>query len=344
MGNADTGAAAGPQAVRLEHGSGGALARELVETVVWPRFRGPRYRELADAALLRLGGELLFTTDTYVVDPLFFPGGDIGRLAVFGTCNDISVCGGQARFLSLALVIEEGLPLRELEAVLDSVAAAAAEAGAQIVTGDTKVVPAGRGGRLFVNSSGVGTRVFPHELAPARMRAGDRVLVSGPLAAHGLAVLAARERLPVGAPVRSDCALLAPLCNRLFGLGEGLRFARDATRGGLAAVLNEACAGLQLGMLIDEAAIPADENVAAAAAILGLDPLEVANEGVLVAVVAPECAERARDLLRETAAGRTASIAGTVVTERAGRVVLETRAGGRRFVDSPRGLLLPRIC
>ena len=330
--------------VRLEHGSGGALSRELVEKVVWPRFRGARYSALSDAAPLRLSGEVLFTTDTYVVDPLFFPGGDIGRLAVFGTCNDISVCGGKAAFLSLALVIEEGLPRRDLEAVLDSVAAAADEACVEIVTGDTKVVPAGRGGRLFVNSSGVGARVFPHELSPARIRPGDRVLVSGPLGAHGLAVLAARERLPVGAPVRSDCALLHPLCEGLFGLGQGLRFARDATRGGLAAVLNEACSGLPFGMLIDEAAIPVDENVAAAAGILGLDPLEVANEGVLVAVVAPECAAPACDLLRGTSVGRLASVVGTIVEERAGRVVLETRAGGRRFVDFPRGLLLPRIC
>lgn len=330
--------------VRLEHGSGGAAARELVETVIWPRFRGPRYSELADAALLRLSGEILFTTDSYVVDPLFFPGGDIGRLAVFGTCNDISVCGGEPRFLSLALVIEEGLPRGELEAVLDSVAAAAAEARVEVVTGDTKVVPAGRGGRLFAAASGIGARVFPHELSPSRIRPGDRVLVSGPLGAHGLAVLAAREHLPVGAPVRSDCALLHPMCERLFDLGEGLRFARDATRGGLAAVLNEACSGLPFGMLIDEAAIPVDANVAAAAAILGLDPLEVANEGVLVAVAAPECADQALGLLRSTAVGRLASIVGAVAAERAGRVVLETRAGGRRFLDFPRGLLLPRIC
>ncbi len=344
MSDAAAGAASSPDVVRLEHGSGGALARELVEKIIWPRFRGPRYGELTDAALLRTSGDMLFTTDTYVVDPLFFPGADIGRLAVFGTCNDIAVCGGRAASLSLALVIEEGLPLRDLESVLDSVAAAAREAGVDVVTGDTKVVPAGRGGRLYVNCSGVGPRVFAHELAPSRMRPGDRVLVSGPLAAHGLAVLAARERLPVGAPVRSDCALLLPMCDRLFGLGENLRFARDATRGGLAAVLNEACAGLPVGMLIDEAAIPVDANVNAAAAILGLDPLEVANEGVLVAVVAPESAERARDLMRETAAGKLAAAVGVIVAERAGRVVLETRAGGRRFIDLPRGLLLPRIC
>jgi hydrogenase expression/formation protein HypE len=330
--------------VQLEHGSGGALGRKLVEGVIWPRFRGAGYRELADAACLHLSGEIVFTTDTYVVDPLFFPGGDIGRLAVFGTCNDVSVSGGAPRFLSVALVIEEGLPLGELEAVLDSMAAAAREAGVEVVTGDTKVVPAGRGGRLFVNTSGVGPRACPCELSPRRIEPGDRVLVSGPLGAHGLSVLAAREGLPVGAAVRSDCALLHPLCERLFGLGRGLRFARDATRGGLAAVLNEACTGGSPAMLIDEAAIPVDRDVAAAAGILGLDPLEMANEGVLVAVVAAECAAQARDLLRETPAGKRASIAGTVSGDRSGRVVLETRAGGRRYLDSPRGLLLPRIC
>jgi len=330
--------------IRLEHGSGGALSRELVEEVIYRRFRGPAYRELGDAAPLAASAETVFTTDTYVVDPLFFPGGDIGRLAVFGTCNDLSVSGGLPRWLSLALVLEEGVRIDTLERVVDSVAAACAEAGVQVVTGDTKVVPSGKGGGIYVNTAGVGERVFRRALSPERVEPGDALIVSGPVGSHGIAVLAAREGLSVGSGVRSDCAFLHPLCAELFELGEELRFLRDATRGGAAAILNELCTGGSFGVRVREAAFPVREEVATASDLLGLNPLEIANEGVLVAVAAAEAAERALGALRKQPLGREAAVVGEVTEAHPGRVIMETRIGGRRLLDFPRGLLLPRIC
>ena len=331
------------EVIRLEHGSGGELSRWLVEEVIHPYLRCPASADLPDAARLELSGPLALTTDTYVVDPPFFSGGDIGRLAVFGTCNDLAVSGARARALTLALVLEEGLPIATLRAVLASVAAAAVEAAVDVVTGDTKVVPAGRGGGIYVNTAGVGEVVF-EPLARSLARPGDRLIVSGPVGAHGVAVLAAREALEVGAGVRSDCALLWSLAERLFVLCSGLRFMRDATRGGLAAVSNELCRGMGFGLTVRESAIPVDPEVAAVLDLLGLDALEVANEGVLVAVVAPETAELAVAALQSHPVGARAAIAGEVTGEGPGRVTLETRIGGRRLLDFPRGLLLPRIC
>jgi hydrogenase expression/formation protein HypE len=339
--------------IRLEHGSGGELSRRLVEEVIHPYLRCPASAGLPDAARLDLAGPIALTTDSYVVDPPFFPGGDIGRLAVFGTCNDLAVSGARARALSLALVLEEGLPIAVLHRVLASVKAAAEEAGVEVVTGDTKVVgyggvavPAPTSNRepgLYLTTAGVGEVVFG-PLGPALVRPGDRLIVSGPLGAHGVAVLAAREKLSAAAGILSDCALLWPLAERLFGLGPSVRFLRDATRGGLAAIANELCRGAGFGITLREAALPFDADAAAALDLLGLDPLEVANEGVLAAVVAAEDAEAAVALLRSHPTGAHAAIAGEVTAEGSGRVVLETRIGGRRLVDFPRGLLLPRIC
>ena len=336
--------------IRLEHGSGGELSRKLVEEVIHPYLRCAASIELPDAARLDLAGPLAFTTDGYVVDPPFFPGGDIGRLAVFGTCNDLAVSGARARALSLALVLEEGLPVATLHRVLASVKGAAAEAGVEVVTGDTKVVgrgavaPAGaRDAGLYLTTAGVGEVVFP-SLGPSRVQPGDRLIVSGPLGAHGVAVLAAREKLSLAAGILSDCALLWPLAERLFGFGPAVRFLRDATRGGLAAVANELCRGRSFGITLRERDVPADPDVAAVLDLLGLDPLEVANEGVLVAVVAAEAADAAVSLLHDNPGGARAAVAGEVTADGPGRVVLETPIGGRRLVDFPRGLLLPRIC
>jgi hydrogenase expression/formation protein HypE len=330
--------------ISLEHGSGGALSRELTEELIYPLFEGPDYPELSDASELRLDGRSFVTTDTYVVDPPVFPGGDIGSLAVFGTCNDLAVCGARPLFLTVGLVLEEGLPIELLRRVLESLRNAAALAGVRVVTGDTKVVPAGKGGGIYINTAGIGRALGDVRLSPRRMAPGDRLLVSAPVGSHGMAILAARERLAVAGGLRSDCAFLYPLCSSLFGLGEELRFMRDATRGGIAAVLNEAAQGGELGIEVRERDVPVTGAVAAAADLLGLNPLEVANEGVLLAVVSPDTAGAALELLRTQELGRAAAEIGTVTTEHPGRVILETAVGGRRVLDMPRGLLLPRIC
>lgn len=330
--------------VRLEHGSGGALSRELVEKLIYPRLRTDAFPELTDASPMEPGSDILVTTDGYVADPPFFPGGDIGRLSVFGTCNDLAVSGAQAVSLSLGIILEEGFPLESLEKILDSAADAARSANVRFVTGDTKVVPSGKGGGVFLTTTGIGRRIFPHPLTPRRIRTGDRLIVSGPVGAHGIAMLAAREKLPVASGLKSDAACLFPLCRDLFGLGQGLRFLRDATRGGVAAVLNEAAQDAAWGILVEEEAVPVDQNAAAAAEILGLNPLEIANEGVMVAFVSEETAGKALGLLRAHPLGARAAVAGTVTEARQAPVMLATRIGGRRLLDYPRGLLLPRIC
>jgi hydrogenase expression/formation protein HypE len=330
--------------ITLEHGSGGALSRELTEGLIYPCFRGPEYPELADSTPFDLDGRGLLTTDSYVVDPPFFPGGDIGRLAVFGTCNDLAVCGATPLYLSLGLVIEEGFATADLGKILRSARAAADEAGVRVITGDTKVVPSGKGGGIFLNTAGVGRALPGLALSPARLQAGDRLLVSAPVGAHGLAILAARESLSIASALRSDCANLYPLCAALAGLGSGLRWMRDATRGGVAAVLNELVRATPWGLEVEEEAFPVEGPVAAAADLLGLNPLEIANEGVLVTAVAGPAAERALELLRAQPLGARTSPVGEVTAEHPGRVMLQTAIGGRRILDLPRGLLLPRIC
>jgi hydrogenase expression/formation protein HypE len=331
-------------AVRLEHGSGGALSRQLVEGIIYPELRSEAYRELTDASPVDPGSDMLVTTDGFVVDPPFFPGGDIGSLAVYGTCNDLAVSGARPFALALSVVLEEGFPLADVRRVVSSIAAAAAETGARVVTGDTKVVPRGKGGGIFLTTTGLGRKRFSHPLTPRRIQVGDRVVVSGPVGSHGLAILCARESLPVGGALRSDAAFLYPACESLYPLGEELRFMRDATRGGAAAVLNEAAEGAGWGMLVSEEAFPVLPDVRAAAEILGLSPLEIANEGVFIAVVAPAALRACLDALHACTLGRHACCIGEIMRESPGQVVLETRVGGRRNLDFPRGLLLPRIC
>jgi hydrogenase expression/formation protein HypE len=330
--------------IRLEHGSGGALSRDLVESVIYPAFASDAYPELSDASPLEPGSDFLLTTDGYVVDPPFFPGADIGTLCVFGTCNDLAVCGARPISLSLGVVVEEGFPIPLLEKALASAAEAARQARVRIVTGDTKVVPKGKGGGLFITTAGVGTRVFPHALSPARVRHGDVVIVSAPLGAHGVTVMAARESLPVGAGLRSDAAFLYPLASSLFPLGESLRFMRDATRGGVAAVLNEAVHGAAWGIEVEEDAFPVDQDVRAVCDLLGLNPIEIANEGVFVSIAAASEAEKAVASLRSFPQGVKACVVGRVTRQNPGSVVMTTSIGGKRLVDFPRGLLLPRIC
>ena len=330
--------------VRIEHGSGGALSRDLVQQVIYPAFRSDSYPELLDAGAVGDGSDLLLTTDGYVVDPPFFPGGDIGRLAIFGTCNDLAVSGARPVCISVALVIEEGFPLDDVRRAVESAAAAAREAGVRVVTGDTKVVPRGKGGGLFITTAGVGRKVFPHSLSPRRIKEGDLVILSGPIGAHGLTVLAARESLPVGSSLRSDAACLFPAAESLFSLGGELRFLRDATRGGLSSVLNEVVQGADWGVRVVEEDLPISPEVRTVSSLLGLNPMEIANEGVFVAVVSPGAESQALSALRAQPLGRDARTVGRVTAETPGRVLAETRVGGTRVVDFPRGLLLPRIC
>lgn len=332
------------EVIRLEHGSGGAASRELIDRCIYPHFQGKGYPELSDATAFTLDNGGLVTTDTYVVDPPFFPGGDIGRLAVLGTCNDLAVAGGRPAFLTVGLVLEEGFPLDDLDNILASLARASSETGTAVLSGDTKVVPAGKGGGVFINTAGIGERIFPHDLTSRRIQIGDRVIVTGPIGSHGISILSAREGLDIGKDIQSDLAFLFPLCKILFSYRENLRFTRDATRGGVAAILNEVCREKPFGIYTQEDAFPVAKEVSVAADLLGLDPLEIANEGVMLAVLSSESADDACRELQKHPLGRKSCIIGEITGENKGRVVLETRIGGQRILDLPRGLLLPRIC
>ena len=332
--------------VTLGHGSGGRLSQQLLERLILPAFANPALLARDDQAVLELGDtRLAFSTDTFTVSPLFFPGGDVGELAVNGTVNDLACAGATPRWLSAAFVLEEGLPLGELEAVVASMQRAARRAGVQVVTGDTKVVQRGKGDRLFVNTSGIG--VLPPgapRLTAAACQAGDALLVSGTLGDHGVAVLAARERLGLGEELRSDTAPLHELAQALLAAAPGTRCLRDPTRGGLAAAVVEL--GLRAGLAaeLDEAALPLSEPVRGALELLGLDPLFVANEGKLLAAVPEEQAPAALAAWRAHPLGRAAGVVGRFAAGRPGGLVVRTAIGGRRTVELPLTDPLPRIC
>jgi hydrogenase expression/formation protein HypE len=330
--------------ILLAHGSGGGAARELIAEEFLPRFgRGP-LAGLPDAASLTATSvELCFTTDSYVVQPLEFPGGNIGHLAVHGTVNDLAVSGARPRWLSLGLIIEEGLERAVLTRVLDAVAAAARDCEVEVVTGDTKVVRRGQADGLYVNTSGIGEAIPGFALDPGSARPGDAVLVSGTLGDHGMAVLAAREALPLSLGPTSDTAPVHRLVAAATPWAADIRFMRDPTRGGLAAVLNEIVAGRGVGIEIQEASVPFCNTTRAAAELVGMDLLQVASEGRLVMLCAPQAAEPILAAWGALSEGRGARRIGAVTGE-GGRVVLETPIGGRRLLDVPEGELLPRIC
>ena len=331
--------------IQLAHGGGGRRMRELLTREILSAFADPRVPTGHDAAVVSLaGGRIAFTTDTYVVSPRFFPGGDIGSLAVYGTVNDLAVTGAAPAYLSVAFVLEEGLPLDELRAVVASMRAAAAECGVALVTGDTKVVDRGKGDGLFVNTAGIGV-VPPHvDVHPRRVRAGDVVLLSGDVGRHGIAVLSVRDGLAFETPVTSDCGSVAPLVTALLAAGIDAHCLRDPTRGGVAAVLNEIALDARLAIEVDESAVPVSDEVAGACELLGLDPLYVACEGRVVAFVPAHDAERALAALRRHPSGGAAAIVGRVVDGPAGMVTLTTRLGSRRLLDLLSGDQLPRIC
>lgn len=332
--------------VQLGHGSGGKMSARLLREHFLPRFANPHLDPLGDGAVVPVeGGEIVLSTDTFVVSPLEFPGGNIGHLAVHGTVNDLAMMGATPRYLTAGFVLEEGLPFDVLDRILDAMAAAAAEAGVTIVTGDTKVVDRGKADGLFVNTTGVGILSAGFRPQPAGARAGDVVLVSGPLGRHGMAIMAVREGFAFESEIVSDTRNLAPLVGALReGIGDGVHVLRDATRGGVASALNEIAAASRVGVELDDHAVPVPGAVRAACEMLGFDPLYVANEGVMVVFVEPDSAESALDILRGFPAGRECSRVGRVVAGNPGLVVLRTGLGGTRVVDLLPGDQLPRIC
>jgi len=330
--------------VLLAHGSGGKLAHEIVRNSVVSALDNPILNVLDDSAVINANGRLAFTTDSYVVQPIFFPGGDIGKLAVCGTVNDLSMSGARPMYLSLAFIIEEGLPVADLKKILASIGQTAAEAGVKIVTGDTKVVDRGSADKIFINTAGVGMVPEGVNISAANARPGDKVIVSGNIGDHGIAVMSQREGLKLQVPVPSDCAPLNSMVAEMLAVTARIHCLRDPTRGGLATTLNDFAEKSNVGIRIEEEQIPIDKAVAAACELLGFDPLYIANEGKLVAVVAPEDTENVLKTIKHNKYGADAVIIGEAVTEHPGKVVMKTALGASRIVDIPVGELLPRIC
>lgn len=335
--------------ITMAHGAGGKATAALIEGVLVPAFASPALDELADAGAVAVdGAQLALTTDSFVVKPIRFPGGSIGELAVNGTVNDLAVAGARPLALTLSLILEEGLDAAVLRAEVDAIARAARAAGVQIVAGDTKVVERGHADQLYICTTGVGRRDPRARLSPAALRPGDRVLVSGPIGEHGTAIMLARGEFDLGATVESDTRPLWPAVDALLGAaGPGLRCLRDATRGGVASVLNELARASGVALLVRERAVPVNPVVTGAAELLGIDPLHVANEGVFVAVVAPDHADAALAALRAAGDGETfarAAEIGEVKTQPPALVLVETAFGGRRVMDQLVGDPLPRIC
>lgn len=318
---------------------------QLIEKLFVSTFGNDALNDRHDGARLDPEGRrLAFSTDSYVVRPLFFPGSDIGAMAVNGTVNDLAMCGARPRWLSAGFIIEEGLPMETLWRVVQSMQRAAAEAGVQIVTGDTKVVDKGKGDGLFINTAGVGVIETDRDIRPAAVQPGDAVVLSGDVGRHGMAVMSVREGLEFESPIESDCAPLAAMVKGLLQAGVAVHCLRDLTRGGLASALNEIAETARVQVDIDEAAVPVDDAVRGACEILGFDPLYVANEGRMVAFVEPGDAERAVEIMRRHAPGATACRIGGVKTDMPGRVTLRSRIGASRILDLLSGEQLPRIC
>ncbi len=321
------------------------MTGRLIKDLIVPKLNRGYLGSLPDSIVLSgIGRDIAYTTDSFVVSPIFFPGGDIGSLAVHGTCNDLACSGARPAYLSLALIVEEGFSMDQMEKVLDSVAFAADEAGVEIVTGDTKVVPKGSADGIFINTSGIGLVEAIVPPGPDRIEAGDCIIVSGPIGNHGMAVMLSRAEFSFDFDLKSDSTSVWPAVERLLELGKDLKFLRDPTRGGLAATLNEITASTVKGIIVEESAIPLDPSVVAASEILGIDPLQAANEGKIVAVVANGSEKRAIELLKECPIAVGAAIIGEVTSENPRKVVMNTRIGGSRILAEPSGELLPRIC
>jgi hydrogenase expression/formation protein HypE len=331
--------------ILLDHGSGGMISQGLTADVMLPVFNNAILSELNDGAIFNIENlRLAFSTDTYTVDPIFFPGGTIGDLAIYGTVNDIAMCGAIPLFLSVGLIIEEGFPFSDLEIIVGRMGKAAAKAGVKVVTGDTKVVPKGAADKIFINTSGLG--VIPDGIAVGASRAqvGDRIILSGTIADHGITILTQREGLRFDSTVTSDSAPLNHMVARMIATQGNIHVLRDPTRGGVGTALNEIAQKSTVGIKIFEDKIPVKDEVAGMCELLGFDPLYLANEGKLLAFVAPRDASSVLEVIRSDSYGKNAGIIGEVVADYPGQVYMETRIGGSRIVDMLTGEQLPRIC
>lgn len=331
--------------VSLNHGSGGKLTHELIEKVFAKRFG--MTEPLTDSAILEGSGfTVAFTTDSYVVDPLFFPGGNIGKLAVCGTVNDLAVSGADPKYLAASFIIEEGFPINDLNIIVESMAEEAGKAGVKIVTGDTKVVEKGKCDKLFITTSGIGilNPDMKHISTGKQIKPGDKLIINGPLGNHAIAVLGARNNLNFSTPVISDCASLNHLIKSILQNCKEIRFMRDLTRGGLATVLNELAAMIGLGIIIDEDSVPLDDPVKGLCEVLGFDPFYLANEGKILIVVGTCEETRVLDILRSDPLGKNSEIIGEIIPDKRNLVILNTSIGGKRTLDMLTGQQLPRIC
>jgi hydrogenase expression/formation protein HypE len=332
--------------ITLGHGGGGKLSQRLVEQLIVPAFSNEILGQLHDGAMFPCyGGHIAFSTDSFVVRPRFFPGGDIGSLAVHGTVNDLAMCGARPRHISLALILEEGLPLTELRDVIESVRDACEESEISVITGDTKVVERGSADGLYINTTGIGSLMPETQLSPMRVRAGDKIILNGSIGRHGMAIMSVREGLEFESEITSDSAALWPLVEGVLSLTQRrMHVLRDATRGGIASAINEIAQAAEVGVVLEESAIPVDGPVRAACEILGLDPLYVANEGRFVGFVSPDLADEVIDLMESHPLGKDACVIGEVVDEHPGLVRMQSGFGGSRVVDMISGEQLPRIC
>jgi len=330
--------------ILLAHGSGGKLSHELIRSLIAPGIANDLLNRMDDSAILDISGRIAFTTDSFVVNPLFFPGGDIGKLAVCGTINDLSVMGASPLYLSLSLIIEEGLPTADLEKIMHSISAMTAATGVRVVTGDTKVVNRGSADKLFINTAGIGSVPDGLNISGANAQPGDQIILSGTIGDHGVAVMAGREKLRFKIPVESDCAPLNSLTADIISFGQAIHSMRDPTRVGLATTLNEIASQSQVDVVINETSIPVKEAVNSACELLGLDPLYVANEGKLIVFAAADQAQAILNKMQQNPLGRDSAIIGEVRAKHSGHVVLKTAVGASRIIDMLSGELLPRIC
>jgi len=331
--------------VLLDHGSGGKISHVMFSELILPLFENPELSKQDDGATLDVEGtKLAFSTDSYVVDPIFFPGGNIGDLAVNGTINDISMCGAVPKFISVGLILEEGLPVKDLRTILESMAIAAKKAGVKIVTGDTKVVPKGKADKIFINTSGIGVIPSRINVSGNNAKPGDKIIISGTIADHGITVLSSREGLKFDSEIKTDSAPLNRMVQSIIQSECDIHVLRDPTRGGLGTTLNEIASQSRVGINIDEQSLPVSGAVQGICELLGFDPLYIANEGKLIAFVPEKYADKALKLIQQDEFGKDAVIIGEVTKEDSGKVFLKTRIGGLRIIDMLTGEQLPRIC